>query len=205
MVDIVSIGLVGLGAVILFAGAVLARYGVALLGVVVGGGGGWLLAPELGLSATAEIAVAVAVGAVAGIVITYLVLSIAISMLAFAVGSYVGAGLAEWVLDDPEFALVVVAGLVVGAVAAFLGTIFKRTVMVFVTAVMGAALASRAVTPDDITDGDVFFTLSDPIFLGLFALGVLTQFGLFKFGYVTTLVSKLPGAGILRDRKDESE
>jgi hypothetical protein len=31
-------------------------------------------------------------------------------------------------------------------------------------------------------------------FLAVFVLGVLSQFGLFKFGYVTTLVGLLPGA-----------
>ncbi len=202
MVDPVSIGLIVAGVVILLAGAVLSVYGIALLGALVGGGAGLLLAPELGFSATPELIVAAAVGVIAGIALTYLVLSIAIGILAFAVGSYVGAVGAEWLLDEPGLALIVVVGLVVGAVAAFLGNIFKRTVMIFITSFIGAALASTAVTAEDISNADILFALDDPIFLGLFALGVLTQLGLFKLSYVTRLVGALPGASVIRDRGD---
>lgn len=211
MVSAIAVGLVVAGAVILFAGAALSIYGVALLGAVVGGAGGYLIAPELGLTAAPELAAVAVVGALVGIAITYLLLSIAIGALAFAVGAYVGAGGAEWLLDDPELLLVGILALVVGAVAAFLGTIFKRTMMIFVTSVVGAALASRSVTGSDFEEAElldptpILFDLGDPLFLGLFALGVLTQFGLFKLGYVTKLATVLPGASVLRDRGDEEE
>lgn len=202
MVDLVSVGLIVAGLVILLAGAVLSVYGVALLGALVGGGAGLLLAPELGITGTPETLAAVAVGVIAGVALTYLVLSIAIGILAFAVGSYVGAVGAEWFLDEPGLALIVVVGLVVGALAAFLGSIFKRTVMMVITSFIGAALASTAVTAEDISNADILFALDDPIFLGLFALGLLTQFGLFKLSYVTRLVGALPGASVIRDRGD---
>ena len=200
MVDILAVALVAAGAVMLFAGAVLSVYGIALLGAVVGGGGGLLIATELGFGATPELVAGVGVGALVGVLVTYLVLSFAIGMLALAVGGYVGASGAEWVLEEPGLAVVAVAALVVGAVAAFLGSIFKRTVMVFVTAIAGAALASRAVTLGDLSGGDVFFDLGEPLFLGLFVLGALTQLGLFQFGYVTKIVGLLPGARVLTDR-----
>jgi len=210
MVDAIAVGLVVAGAVILFAGAVLSVYGVALLGAVVGGGGGYLLAPEFGFTAAPELAAVALGGAVVGVVVTYLLLSMAIGTLAFAVGAYVGAVGAEWVLDDPELLLVGIAALVVGAVAASLGTIFKRTMMVFITSFIGAALTSRSVTAADIEEAElldptpILFDIAEPVFVGLFVLGVLTQLGLFKFGYVTKLVAVLPGASVLRDRSDES-
>jgi hypothetical protein len=210
MVTPVDIGLVVAGAVILFVGAALSIYGVALLGAVVGGGGGYLLAPELGFGATPQLAAAVLVGAVAGIAVTYLLLSLAIGILAFALGSYAGVVVASAVLD-PNLVVLAAAGLVVGLVAAFVGTILKRTTMVFITSFLGAALVSRVITLDDLetaqsefTADPILFDLAAPLFLALFVLGVLSQFGLFKLGYVGTLISYLPGASELTDR-DESD
>lgn len=211
MVDITAVGLVAAGAVILFAGAALSVYGVALLGAVVGGGGGYLLAPELGFAATGELAVAAVLGAVAGVAISYLLLSMAIGVLAFVVGSYVGAVGTELVLGDPGLLLVALGGLVVGAVAAFLSTIFSRTVMILITSFAGAALASRSVTTEEFREaglfepGPILFDLAGPLFIALFVLGVLSQLGLFKLGYVAKLVRILPGASILRDRGDTEE
>ena len=210
MVTPIGAGLVAAGVIFLFAGAVLSVYGIGLLGAVVGGGGGYLLAPQLGFTELPQVAAAALGGAVVGVALTYLLLSLAIGVLAFAGGTYVGVGAADQVLDDPELLLVAGFALAVGGVAAFLGTIFKRTIMVFVTSVIGAALASRQVTGSDVSNleevnaGDILFDLSDPLFLGLFVLGVLTQLGLFRLGYVTKLVSYLPGASVLRDREEES-
>jgi hypothetical protein len=211
MVDAVVAGLVAAGVVMLLVGAVLSVYGVALLGAVVGGAGGFLLAPELGFTGTPQLAGAALVGGVVGVAISYLLLSLAIGTLAFIVGSYVGTVGAQWLLNDPGLLVVAVVGLGVGAVAAFLGTVFKRTVMIFITSFLGATLASRAVTGSDVDDAELldpdpilFDPVEEPLFLGLFAFGVLTQLGLFKFGYVTTLVSYLPGADVLTDREEES-
>lgn len=212
MVDAFVIGLVAAGLVILFAGAVLSVYGVALLGAVVGGGGGFLLAPELGFTATPQVAGAALGGVVVGIAISYLLLSLAIGALGFAVGTYIGTVGAQGLLGDPDLLVVGVVGLGVGAVAAVLGTILKRTVMVFVTSFLGATLASQAVSPEDVDDAELldpepilFDPVEEPLFLGLFVLGVLTQLGLFQFGYVTKLASYLPGASVLRDREDSSD
>ena len=210
MVTPIDIGLVIAGAVILFVGAALSIYGVALLGAVVGGGGGYLLAPELGFGATPQIAAAMLVGALAGIVLTYLLLSVAIGVLGFAVGSYAGVVIAGAVLD-PNLVVLAVAGLVTGVVTALLGTIFKRTTMIVITSFLGAALVSRKITLDgletaqsEFTADPIVFDLAAPLFLGLFVLGVLSQFGLFKLGYVTTLISYLPGAEELTDREESA-
>lgn len=212
MVDALVVGLVAAGLAMLLAGAVLSVYGVALLGAVVGGGGGFLIAPQLGFTGQVPLAGAALVGAVAGIAISYLLLSLAIGALAFVVGSYVGTVAAQSFLDEPGLLVVAIVGLGVGAIAAFLGTIFKRTVMVFITSFLGATLASRAVTESDIGDAELlepepilFDPAGEPLFLGLFVLGVLFQLGLFRFGYVTSILSYLPGASILTDREDSEE
>lgn len=212
MVDAIAIGAVAAGVVILLAGAALSVYGVALLGAVVGGGGGFLLAPELGFTGTPQLAGAALVGVVVGVAISYLLLSLAIGALAFVVGTYVGTVGAQALLNDPGLVVVAVVGLGVGAVAAFLGTILKRTVMIFITSFLGATLASRAVTGSDIDDAELldpepilFDPGGEPLFLVLFVLGVLFQLGLFKFGYVTKIISYLPGASILTDRGSAEE
>lgn len=203
MVDPIVAAVVAAGVVILLAGAALSIYGVALLGAIVGGGSGLLLAPELGFEATGEIAAAGAVGVLAGIIITYLVLTIAIAILAFAVGAHIGANSAEYLFTDPGTALVIVTALIAGIVAGFLATFLTRTVMVLITAFVGAALASRQLTIDDITDIDLFFAIDDPLFLGLFVLGVLSQFGLFKLGWVAKIALLLPGASVFSDKKNK--
>jgi hypothetical protein len=212
MVDAIVVGLVAAGLAILLAGAVLSVYGVALLGAVVGGAGGFLVAPQLGFAGQVPLAGAALVGAVIGVAISYLLLSLAIGALAFVVGSYVGTVAAQSFLDEPGLLVVAIVGLGVGAVAAFLGTIFKRTVMVFITSFLGATLASRAVTESDIDDAELlepdpilFDPAGEPLFLGLFVFGVLFQLGLFKFGYVTRILSYLPGASILTDREESEE
>ena len=212
MVDAAVVGLVAAGLAILLAGAVLSVYGVALLGAVVGGAGGFLVAPQLGFAGQVPLAGAALVGGVIGVAVSYLLLSLAIGALAFVVGSYVGTVAAQSFLNEPGLLVVAVVGLGVGAVAAFLGTIFKRTVMVFITSFLGATLASRAVTESDIGDAELlepdpilFDPAGEPLFLGLLVLGVLFQLGLFRFGYVTTILSYLPGASILTDREDSTE
>lgn len=212
MVDAIAVGLVAAGVVFMFVGAVLSVYGVALLGAALGGSGGFLLAPELGLTAAPQLAGAVVFGAVAGVALSYLLLSLAIGTLGFVVGTYVGAVGAQSFMNDPDLIVVAALALLVGAVAAALGTIFKRTVMVFISSFIGAALASRSVTASDVDEAELFDPdpilfdpAAEPLFIGLFVLGVLTQLGLFKFGYVTKLISYLPGASVLQDREKSDE
>jgi hypothetical protein len=82
-----------------------------------------------------------------------------------------------------------------------------RTTMVLVTSFVGAVLVSGSLSPADVAAAQREFALEplvfeagSPVFLGLFALGVLSQFGLFKLGYVTKLAGLLPGASVLKDR-----
>lgn len=211
MVDAIVVGLVAAGVVFLLAGAVLSVYGIALLGAVVGGAGGYLLGPELlGFDAFPELAGPILVGAAGGVALSYLLLSLAIGLLGFVVGTYIGAVGSQQLLQEPDLLVVAVLALVTGAVAAFLGTILKRTVMVFITSFIGATLASRSVTAANIDDAKLsepdpilFDPVEEPLFIGLFVLGVLTQLGLFKFGYVAKLAGYLPGASVLQDREED--
>jgi len=211
MVELVAVGLVALGVLLLLAGAALSVYGVALLGAVLGGGVGFTLAPTIGgavgLEGLAATAVAVVVGALVGVIVAYSVLSIVVALAGFTVGSVFGI----FVVTDVVGAsgLVPKAGVAVatGLVVAFAAVFFTRTVLIFLTAFVGAAFASRQITMDDLSaaaDGPVIdpviFSVDDPWFLGLFALGVLSQVGLFKLGWVTSIAARLPGASVLTDR-----
>lgn len=211
MVTLAAAALVLGGAVLLFSGAALSVYGVALLGAVVGGSGGYLVGPTLGgllgFEGVVALAAAVAVGALAGVVATYALLSLAIAAVSFVVGTFLGlVAIAPVLVDGPGF-LVYPVALLIGLGAAFLGMIMTKSTMILVTAAAGATLVSRSVTVADFTAAGaelalepLLFDVTSPLFLGLFALGVLSQFGLFKLGYVTKLVGLLPGASVFRDR-----
>lgn len=213
MVDVIAIGLIAGGAILLFSGAALSVYGAALLGAVLGGGGGYLVAPTVagaaGLEGTVGIAIAVLVGALIGVGITYVLLSMAIAAMGFVVGTYLGVVAVEPLVGGDSLLITVLVGLGTGVALAFLGMFMTRTTMVIITSFIGAALASRSITLDGITsaadnfptlEGIVFDAMA-PIFLGLFVLGILSQVGLFKLGYVTKIAGILPGANVLRDKK----
>lgn len=215
MVDVIAIALVLGGTVLLFSGAALSVYGVALLGAVIGGSGGYLVAPTIGgligLEGLVAVVAATAVGAVAGVVVTYSLLSIAIAAVSVIVGTFVGVvAIAPALVDGPAL-LVYLAAFAVGLLAAFLGLIMTKTMMILITSFVGASLVSRSLTVQDFAAAQAAFTLDPLIFdlaapflLGLFALGVLAQFGLFKFGYVLKIVSLLPGASVFRDRQKKT-
>lgn len=215
MVDIIAIALVVGGAVLLFAGAALSVYGAGLLGAVLGGGGGYLVAPTiagvLGVEGTVGTVVAVLVGALIGVGITYVLLSMAIAAMGFVVGTYVGLVVVDPILGTGSTIFMILIALGTGLVLAFLGMFLTRTTMVLITSFIGAALASRSVTLSDIDAAaeafeldPIVFDVATPLFLGLFVLGVLSQFGLFKLGYVAKLVKILPGATVLRDGDKKS-
>lgn len=214
MVELLDIAFVLGGAVLLFFGAVLSVYGVALLGAVVGAGGGYLLAPTVGgfvgVEGLVATAVAIPIGAVAGILLTYLLLSFAVAAISFAVGSYFGMVAVAPALGSTETIAAVGIAAGVGLAAAVLGSLMTKTMMVFITSAMGAALVSRQLTisglrtaQSDLTLDPLIFEPTAPIFLVLFALGVLSQFGLFKLGWVTGIVARLPGARQLRNRGED--
>lgn len=213
MVDVIAAALVLAGLVLLFAGAALSVYGVALLGALLGGGGGYLVAPTIAAAVGAEgilaIAIAVVVGAIAGVVIAYSVLSFAIGAVSFVVGIYVGTIVAPLLFDGAWYVEWGVA-LGIGIAAAVLAAFMTKTALMLVTSVFGAALASRSLTAEGIRTAQetgsvapLTFDLTAPLFLGLFVLGVLAQLGLFKFGYVAKLTALLPGASVLRDRREK--
>jgi hypothetical protein len=213
MVDVVAIGLVAGGAVLLFSGAALSVYGAGLLGALLGGGGGYLIAPTItgavGVSGPGGLAVAILVGAVIGIAITYLLLSVAIASMAFVVGIYIGAVAVAPLVGDGSLPIMILVGLGTGVALAALGMFFTRTTMVLISSFIGATLVSRSLTVDGITTAadnfpnldSIVFDVTAPLFLGLFGLGVLSQFGLFKLGWVAKIVTYLPGAILLEDNK----
>jgi hypothetical protein len=212
MVELIDVAVILGGAVLLFFGAALSVYGVGILGVVVGGGAGYLFAPTigglLGFEGIAGVAAATALGVVVGLVLTYLLLSMAVAMLSFVAGVYAGLVVIVPMLGGDMGLLAYPAAFVVGLAAAGLGAFLTRTVLVLVTAFVGATLASGSLTVADVAAAGedlavepLLFDVAEPVFLGLLALGILTQFGLFKFGYVTKLVGILPGASVLRDRR----
>lgn len=220
MIDAVALGLILGGAVLLFSGAALSVYGVVFLGALLGGGGGYLVGPTagvaLGLEGAAAAAAPIVVGALGGGLLGYLLLSVAVSLLSFVVGSvFALAVLAPAFVERQwyvEWGVAVAAGLA----AALFALLLTRWTMVVVTSIVGAALASRSLTPgqftaarDSVSLEPLLFEASSPAFLALVALGVLAQFGLFRFGYVTRLARVLPGARILpgrrRGRRDETD
>lgn len=211
MIDTATVGFILLGALLLFFGSTLSSYSVSLLGLAVGGTGGYLLGPTLastiGITATVATAGAAIVGAILGVILSFVVLSMAVAALAFVVGSYVGLTVVAATYVDGGMWLQIPVAIGVGLVLAVVGMVFTKTTMVGLTAFLGAALASRSVTWMDLTAAHeavhpepLLFDVTAPIFLALFALGILSQVGLFRFGYVTKLVGLLPGVRPLRDR-----
>jgi hypothetical protein len=214
MVTGIDVALVVAGAVLLFGGAALSIYGVGAMGLLLGGGGGFLAAPAIGgavgLSGPIAVVAAVAIGAIAGIAVTYVLLSMAVASIAFIVGTYAGLIVAEPLVGTANPILTIPAAIGIGIAAALLGTFLTRTTMIVITSFIGAALASRIVTVEnlqtaqsEVTLDPIVFDPASPIFLGLAVLGVLSQFGLFKLGYVAKLVTWLPGAVMFTDGKEE--
>jgi len=211
MVELIDIPLVLGGAILLFFGAVLSIYGVALLGAVVGGGAGYLIAPTIGsivgLEGVLATVVAVPIGALTGVIVTYVLLSFAVAAISFTVGTYFGLVIVAPAVSSGLLQIGVAIG--VGIVAAVVGSLLTKTMMVIITSAMGAALVSLQVTfnslqtvQEDLVLDPILFDITTPIFVGLFVLGILSQFGLFKLGWVTSLVARLPGARQLSDRSD---
>lgn len=215
MVEPIEIGMVIGGAVLLFSGAALSVYGAGLLGAILGGGGGFLVAPTVagvvGMDGLVGTALAVVVGAIIGIAVVYLLLSMAIAAMGFVVGTYLGVVVVNPILGGESILFTVLIGLGTGVALALLGMFLTRTTTVIITAFIGAALASRSLTLDAMTRAaegfpalePLVFEVRSPLFLGLFALGVLSQFGLFKLGWVARIAAALPGAIVLSDDTDE--
>ncbi|WP_435161325.1 phosphate ABC transporter permease [Halorubrum sp. SY-15] len=210
MITPLDAGVVVAGLLLAFVGAAVSVYAVSLTGLLIGAGAGYLAVPALSGLVTADglvvPAAAVAVGGALGGFLAYTGLSVAV----LAIGGVVGAFLGRFAVG-PLYAadaagvagtvLLVGATLAGVAVGALVGVVLTRTTLVVSTAFIGAALAARELTPaslaaaaDGVTVEPLLFDVTAPAFLAVFVLGALSQFGLFRFGYVTTLVGMLPGA-----------
>jgi hypothetical protein len=207
-------GLVLAGIVLVFFGAALSVYAVALVGFLIGAGGAYVVAPTVlgavGSSGFVSLAVAVAVGGLLGAALAYVALSVATSVPAFVVGAYLGLYVVTPLFTGggPIRYLVAVLGGIAGAVVGFTLTKFA---LMFVTSFVGAALASgslsaaalRTAREGPTIDPLLFDPLSTtpvlgaelPLFGALFGLGLLAQLGLFRLGWVARLATVLPGIG----------
>jgi hypothetical protein len=212
MVTVIEAGFVLAGVVLLLAGAALSIYGIGALGLLLGGGGGFMIAPTIGdivgLTGLPATAAAIVIGGLVGVAVTYVLLSMAVAAISFVVGAYLGLVISDPVVGAQGLPMTIAVVLAVGVAAAFLGMFLMRTSMIVITSFVGAALASQSITFEkletvqtDVTIDPLLFDPTDPLFLGLAILGVLSQFGLFKLGYVTKLVTWLPGAMVLSDEK----
>lgn len=206
-----TIAQVGLGLILVLFGATLSLYGVALLGGLIGGLSGYAFAPTIGdfigLEGLVLEVVAALGGALVGIVIAYAVLSIAVAILSFLVGTLFAATTIVPNYLDASFIVELGAIIAIGVIAGLLALIFKRTLLMLVTALVGAALASLSVTIDDLqaaqtdlTIEPLAFEVASPLFLGLVILGILSQLGLFKISSVASFIASLPGSDEIEDR-----
>ena len=222
MVTPLDAGLVVAGFLLAFVGAAASVYAVTLTGALIGAGAGYLLSPNLvGLVAVDALALtgtAVVIGGALGGFLAYAGLSFAVLGIGGVVGGFVGRfAVGPFYAADAaglEGTLLLVGATLAGvAVGALFGFVLSRTTLVVSTAFIGGAFASRSLTADafeaaaeGLTVEPILFDVTAPAFLAVFVLGVLSQFGLFKFGYVTRLVGILPGAGrwTASDDRDES-
>jgi len=214
MVSLVAVALVVGGAVLLFSGAALSIYGVGLLGFGIGASGGYLVAPTIGglvgLEGLLALVAAAAIGGIVGLVVTYALLSMAIAAVSFVVGTFFGLVVVAPLVGGTGLLAYPVA-IAVGIGAGFLGMVLTKTMMILITSLVGAALTSRSITVADFQAAQAGFSIdpllfefADPLFVGLLVLGILSQFGLFKLGYVAKLVALLPGASVFTDRNEEA-
>ncbi|WP_290815237.1 phosphate ABC transporter permease [Halovivax sp.] len=214
MIDATVVAPVAIGAVLLIAGATLSRYGVALMGALLGAGGGYLAAPTvgaaIGVGGVAASAVGIAAGIVVGVVAAHLLLSVAVAAIGFGVGTYIGLTILAPVLVDGAWYVEWGAAVGIGVAVALAGMVLTHTTMIVLTSVIGAALTSRSLTLEAFEEAraatsvdPLLLDAADPIFLGLVVVGLSVQIGLLKLGYVGRLVARLPGAAMGRDRGEK--
>ena len=209
--------------VLVFFGAALSVYATALLGFLIGAGGGYVAAPQLlgavGASGPAGLALTVVVGGLLGAALAYVALSFATAIPAFVVGAYLGLYVITPIFTDGGLVryLVMILGGVAGAVLAVTLTKFA---LMFITAFVGAAFASGSLSLENFSAARESFSLDPilfdplgttdvagiglPLFAFLFALGVLSQIGLFKLGWVARFATIIPGVGRVLGDGNES-
>lgn len=219
--ELVDIGLVLAGLALVFFGAALSVYATALLGFLIGAGGGYVVAPQvlgsIGAGGPIGFAVTVVVGGALGAALAYVALSFATAIPGFVVGAYLGLYVITPIFTEGGLVryLVMILG---GFVGALLGFTFTKFALMFITAFIGSVFASGAVTRSDFTAVRDSFSLDPilfdplattpivgvevPLFGILFVLGVLSQVGLFKLGWVARFAAVLPGIGRVLGNSD---
>lgn len=221
--ELVNIGLILAGLVLVFFGAALSVYATALLGFIIGAGGGYVLAPQLlgtiGAGGIVGIAAAVVVGGLLGAILAYVALSFATAVPGFVVGAYIGLYVITPIFTDGGLVRYLVM-IVAGVVGAFVGFTLTKFALMFITAFIGAAFASGAIALQNFVAIRESFSLDPilfdplgttevvgfdvPLFGALFVLGVLSQIGLFKLGWVTRFAAVIPGIGRVLGNGNES-
>ncbi len=220
--ELVDIGLVLAGVVLVFFGAALSVYATALLGLLIGAAGGYVVAPQLlgafGAGGVVGFAAVVVVGGALGAALAYVALSVATAIPAFVVGAYIGLSVITPVFTEGGLIRYLVM-IVAGVAGAFIGLTLTKFALMFITAFVGSAFASGSVALVDLTaardgfspDPILFDPLATtavvgvdvPLFGTLFVLGVLSQIGLFKLGWVARLAAVLPGVGRVLGHTDK--
>lgn len=220
--DAVTIGLVAVGLVLVFFGAALSVYATALLGFLIGGGGAYVLAPTVlgafGAGGLLGLVVAIVVGGLLGAALAYVALSFATAIPSFVVGAFIGLYVITPVFTDGGLIRYVVM-ILAGVAGAVLGFTLTKYALVFVTAFVGAAFASGSLTASNFEAAREGFAIGEllfdpfattqivaadvPLFLVLFALGVLSQVGLFRLGWVTRFATTVPGVGRVGRRSEK--
>ena len=201
--SIPDLGIILIGLILVFFGAALSVYSVVLLGLLLGGFGGYLLAPEIlglvgSLEGTVGIAVIVVIGGAIGMFLAYSALTFVVAGAGFLVGAFLGRFLVAPLMDGGLF-FAIGAVIIGGVVGAWVGVVLTKTGLIVITSFIGAAVASRSLTLSSLdavrVDWSIEPVLFDPLapwFLGLFILGILSQFGLFKLGWVTKITALIP-------------
>ena len=207
-----AITLVAVGLVLVFAGAALSVYSVGLLGALFGAGGGYVLGPTagtaMGIGATGGIGLGVLVGGSIGILLTYRLLPIALGAVSIVAGTYIGGVLIAPLFVTGPWYLQWLAAIGLGFATGTVALLLTRTALIITTAGIGAALASRSVTLADLTAASAGPSL-DPLlfdvtalpFVALVILGLLSQTGLFRLGYVRRIAALLPGANVVTNSR----
>ncbi|MFC3958531.1 phosphate ABC transporter permease [Halovivax cerinus] len=212
MLDPLVVAPVAIGIVLLIAGATLARYGVALMGALLGAGGGYMVAPTVataaGVGELVASGIGITIGIVVGVLVAHMLLSLAIAAIGFGIGTYLGLTVLAPILVDGAWFVEAGAAIAIGAGVALAGMTLTNTTMIALTSFIGAALASRTLTFESFAQAQsaasldpILFDATEPLFLALAVVGILIQIGLLKLGYAKKIVGVLPGAGSL-DRSE---
>lgn len=201
----IAVALILAGVVLAFAGAALFRYTIAIVGFLGGASLGFFAADLVAGGTTVLVGAAVVCGLI-GVFAAFSMITTVVTLPGFALGAYVTGKLAG-LSAGPSFELAG-ATFVGGIVGAALAGLAFRKVLPILTAFVGAALATRAVTYEGFVEAvssvDPSPMLFDPgaLFVSVFVAGLLSQYGLLKLGHAK--VAAIP-VGIVSRRLSDDE